>query len=157
MDRRNKRRIFYLLLLLAIIGYIYSSKGKKEDTEVPKKSIQETHAYHLGNSPFSASKNLSRQDRKLQGLPPNAYFEQQWELTMNPSLGRPTPEVLVRLQQQLASQNLQERSPGDAYDNAWEERGPNNIGGRTRAILFDPNDANNANPADDYTLSLIHI
>ena len=151
MDRRNKRRIFYLLLLLAIIGYIYSSKGKKEDTEVPKKSIQETHAYHLGNSPFSASKNLSRQDRKLQGLPPNAYFEQQWELTMNPSLGRPTPEVLVRLQQQLASQNLQERSPGDAYDNAWEERGPNNIGGRTRAILFDPNDANNANPADDYT------
>ncbi|WP_053002211.1 T9SS type A sorting domain-containing protein [Kordia jejudonensis] len=149
MDRRKKRRIFYILLFLAIIGYILSSKYKKEEEKVPKKSIQETHAYHLENSPFQVSKNLARQERKLQGLPPNAYFEQQWELTMNPNLGRPTPEVLARLQQQL--QNTQERAPGDRFDNAWEERGPNNTGGRTRAILFDPNDVNNANPADDYT------
>lgn len=152
MDRRKKRRIFYILLFLAILGYVYSSKYKKEKAEkVRKESVQEKHAYHLQNSPFSTTKNLARQDRKLQGLPPNAYFEQQWELTMNPSLGRPTPEVLIRLQQQLATQNSQERTPGDRYDNAWEERGPNNIGGRTRAILFDPNDINNANPADDYT------
>ncbi|WP_298424087.1 T9SS type A sorting domain-containing protein [uncultured Kordia sp.] len=153
MDRTKKRRIFYILLFLAIVGYVLNSKSKKESQkeEVPEKSIQETHAYYLENSPFLASKNLSRQERKLQGLPPNAYFEQQWELTMNPSLGRPTPEALVRIQEQLANQNLQERLPGDAYDNAWEERGPNNIGGRTRAILFDPNDINNANPADDYT------
>jgi len=33
--------------------------------------------------------------------------------------------------------------PGDAADNPWIERGPNNVGGRTRAILFDPNDASN--------------
>ncbi|WP_430410711.1 T9SS type A sorting domain-containing protein [Kordia sp.] len=152
MDRKKKRRIFYILLFLAIVGYMLSSKSKKETKEkVPEKNIQETHAYHLENSPFQASKNTSRQERKLQGLPPNAYFEQQWELTMNPSLGRPTPEVLVRVQQQLATQNAQERSPGDTFDNAWEERGPNNIGGRTRAILFDPNDTNNANPSDDYT------
>jgi hypothetical protein len=67
---------------------------------------------------------------------------------MNPALGRPTPENLLRLQQELS---LQERVPGDASDNLWQERGPNNIGGRTRAILFDPNDSNNPNPADDYT------
>lgn len=153
MDRTKKRRIFYILLFLAIIGYILSSKHKKEKAQqkVPEKNIKTTHAYYLENSPFVMSKNLSRTERKLQGLPPNAYFEQQWELTMNPNLGRPTPEVLVRLQQKLASQNIQERSPGDAHDNAWEERGPNNIGGRTRAILFDPNDINNTNPADDYT------
>ncbi|QHI37299.1 hypothetical protein IMCC3317_26780 [Kordia antarctica] len=152
MDRKKKRRIFYILLFLAIIGYVLSNKYKKESTDkVPEKTAKEQHAYHLENSPFLTSKNLSRSDRKLQGLPPNAYFEQQWELTINPSLGRPTPETLFRLQQQLSLQNTQERAPGDANDNPWTERGPNNIGGRTRAILFDPNDINNTNSTDDYT------
>lgn len=149
MDSRKKRRIFYILLFLAIVGYIISSKKKKEEQKnLPQKSLQQKHAFHLENSPFSSSKYLSRSNRKEQGLPPNAYYEQQWELTMNPNLGRPTPENLVRIQQQLS---LQERAPGDASDNLWEERGPNNIGGRTRALLFDPNDINNANPNDDYT------
>ncbi|EDP97116.1 T9SS type A sorting domain-containing protein [Kordia algicida OT-1] len=149
MDRTKKRRIFYILLFLAIIGYVLSSKTKKdEEKKTSKKTLQQKHAFHLENSPFSSSKYLSRSDRKEQGLPPNAYYEQQWELTINPNLGRPTPENLVRIQQEF---ELQERTPGDASDNLWEERGPNNIGGRTRAILFDPNDTNNANPADDYT------
>lgn len=151
MDRTKKRRIFYVLLFLAIVGYILSSKSvKKNEEQVPAKTLKEQHAYYLENSPFKESKILSRSARKQQGLPPNAYFEQQWELTMNPNLGRPTPETLARLQQEL-SQNIQERAPGDANDNLWTERGPNNIGGRTRAILFDPNDINNTNPASDYT------
>lgn len=151
MDSKKKRRIFYILLFLAIIGYILSSSRKKVCKVVaPEETLKEQHAYHLENSPFKNSKTLSRSERKQLGLPPNAYFEQQWELTINPRLGRPTPETLFRLQQEL-SQNLQERAPGDANDNLWTERGPNNVGGRTRAILFDPNDINNANPADDYT------
>jgi photosystem II stability/assembly factor-like uncharacterized protein len=38
---------------------------------------------------------------------------------------------------------VQYRVPGDQPDNAWVERGPNNVGGRTRALLFDPNDPTN--------------
>ena len=38
---------------------------------------------------------------------------------------------------------MQYRVPGDQPDNAWVERGPNNVGGRTRALLFDPNDPTN--------------
>ncbi|WP_046745685.1 T9SS type A sorting domain-containing protein [Kordia zhangzhouensis] len=151
MDRTKKRRIFYVLLFLAIIGYLISSKKKQEQQKDRSKTLKQQHALYLKNSPFSTSRYLSRTDRKTQGLPPNAYFEQQWELTINPSLGRPTPENLVRLQRELATQNIQERTPGDGIDNNWEERGPNDIGGRTRAILFDPNDINNPNPNDDYT------
>lgn len=152
MDSTKKRRIFYILLFLAIMGYIFSSKSKKENKqEIPVKNLKEAHAYHLENSPFKNSKKLARQARKEQGLPPNAYFEQQWELTINPRLGRPTPEILFQLQQQLSNQNTHKRAPGDTFDNLWTERGPNNVGGRTRAILFDPNDINNVNPADDYT------
>ena len=32
--------------------------------------------------------------------------------------------------------------PGE-NSNSWEERGPDNVGGRTRTIMFDPNDATN--------------
>ena len=37
---------------------------------------------------------------------------------------------------------LSQRIPGDANNNNWVERGPNNVGGRTRALVFDPTDAN---------------
>ena len=151
MDRTKKRRIFYILLFLAIIGYLLTSKKKTAQENDDAKTLKQKHAFYLKNSPFANSRYLSRTNRKAEGLPPNAYFEQQWELTMNPALGKPTPENLVRLQRELAAQNNQERAPGDAIDNTWEERGPNNIGGRTRAILFDPNDINNPDPADDYT------
>jgi len=152
-DRTRKRRVFIILLFLAIIGYMISSKKKKEAAEekTPTEKLQEKHAYHLENSPYTTSKYKSQSDRKAQGIPPNAYYEQQWELTMNPSLGRPTPENLGDLQQKLSSKSTQKRAPGDDFDNAWVERGPNNIGGRTRAILFDPNDINNPDPNDDYT------
>ena len=32
------------------------------------------------------------------------------------------------------------RTPGDGDDTAWQDRGPDNVGGRTRALIFDPND-----------------
>lgn len=35
------------------------------------------------------------------------------------------------------------RVPGDAADNNWISRGPDNVGGRTGAIMFDPNDSTN--------------
>jgi hypothetical protein len=44
-------------------------------------------------------------------------------------------ELLEERQRQLASG----RVPGDAVDNSWDERGPTNVGGRTRSIMFDPN------------------
>ena len=39
----------------------------------------------------------------------------------------------------------QERRQGKAAISGitWEERGPNNVGGRTRVIMFDANDATN--------------
>ena len=73
-------------------------------------------------------------------MPPNKYFEQEYLLEMNPNTGRTHPENVFEVQKQLASQRKLQRVPGDASDNMWEERGPNNVGGRTRVVLFDPND-----------------
>ena len=91
--------------------------------------------------PFSKTMNLSKKERKSLGLPPNAYYEQEYLNEMNPTTGRTHPENIIELQNQLNS--YRSRVPGDAADNPWIERGPNNVGGRTRAILFDPNDATN--------------
>ena len=63
---------------------------------------------------------------------------------MNPVLGRPTPENLEVIRKELLEERQRllasGRVPGDAVDNSWVERGPTNVGGRTRAIMFDPND-----------------
>ena len=105
-------------------------------------NLREQHAEHLANSPFKNTLQLSKKERKAQGLPPNRYFEQMWELTMNPKSGRTHPENIFSLQEQLKAK-FAKRAPGDDPNNPWIERGPNDIGGRTRAIMFDPNDSSN--------------
>ena len=47
------------------------------------------------------------------------------------------------MREELQSQRFQTRGVGGDAVNPWIDRGPNNIGGRTRGIMFDPNDADN--------------
>ena len=108
--------------------------------------LRKKHAQFLANSPFKKVLNLSPSQRKAVGLTPNKYYEDEWELTMNPETGRPTPENLQTVRRDLEavrSQSALSRNPGDAADNSWIERGPDNVGGRTRAVMFDPNDSTN--------------
>ena len=69
-----------------------------------------------------------------------------FDRSMDPSLGYPTYGEVAKIQAELAkdnrSKNRFSRTPGDV-DNAWVERGPNNIAGRVRGIMFDPNDPTN--------------
>ena len=102
---------------------------------------QTTYAKFVEEHPYSKTMYLSKKERKSLGLPPNAYFEQEYLNEINPITGRTHPENVFELQNQLNSYRA--RVPGDATDNPWIERGPNNVGGRTRAILFDPNDETN--------------
>lgn len=82
--------------------------------------------------------NLSKKERKALGLPPNAYNEQEFLYTADPNLLRPVPEDLLTLQKQLNNELETSRVPGDGLDNQWTERGPNNVGGRTRTLIFAP-------------------
>ena len=49
--------------------------------------------------------------------------------------------------------------PGESAEMAWKERGPNNVGGRTKGIMFDPNDSTDETvfAGGVSGLSLIHI
>lgn len=133
---------FSALALVAIIGIVaisYYTTQNNNDVSYAN-SIKDTHEKHLKSHPFTESLKLSKEERKKAGLPPNKYNEEQWVLTMNPELGRPTPIKVAELQKELLTNKLASRTPGDKADNLWIDRGPNNVGGRTRALMFDPND-----------------
>ncbi len=149
----NKKLLYLSMSVFLVLG-LYFSISLYQKTKIEKPQLTEAevlrakHAEFLKNSPFRNTIHLSRKDRKGRGLPPNPYYERLWELTMNPALGYPTLEKINQLQDEIyASQNSltgvrTQRAPGDsAVDNPWVERGPNNIGGRTRVLVFDPNDA----------------
>ncbi len=139
-----KRRLLFLslgVLLITAIGVLFV---KTDSTETSVAELREKHKQHLENSPFTETLKLTKAERKAKGLPPNKFYEREWELTMNPATGRPEPGKVLELQNQLLEDRRLGRLPGDAVDNAWVERGPNNVGGRTRVVFFDPNDNTNS-------------
>ena len=148
MKKLTIKRIHYSIFVIIttgfILGYVYYNfdlESQLSNDNIAE--LREQHSKYLENSPFKKSLKLTKQDRISQGVPPNKYFERQWELTMDPTTGKPHPERLFSLQESLRLNNEANKNPGSASWNNWEERGPNNVGGRTRAIMFDPNDLTN--------------
>ncbi|WP_139957090.1 thrombospondin type 3 repeat-containing protein [Flavicella sediminum] len=129
--------VVVLALLVLLVVKIYTTSSKTTILELRNK-----HMTFLKNSPVKEVLKLSKKERRSKGLPPNKYYERQWELTLNPETGKPEPEKTLQLQKELRKKRkgLQEKTPGDSKANSWVERGPNNVGGRTRSLLFDPND-----------------
>jgi len=132
-----------ILLLCGIVMIIISSILIKINTKDEISLLREKHKQFLKNSPFKKTLKLTKKERKNLGIPANKYYEREWELTMNPNTGLPEPKKVIALQKELRRNNSLFRAPGDAVDNAWIERGPNNVGGRTRVIFFDPTDVTN--------------
>jgi hypothetical protein len=129
--------LVFVLVFLVSLGFFLNNNATPT-----VEAVRAKHKTFLDNSPFKETKGLTKTQRKANSLPPNAYFEEEWELTMNPEKGRPTPENLEAIRNQLNNE-MSARVPGDAADNNWISRGPDNVGGRTRAIMFDPNDTTN--------------
>jgi len=141
----NRRNVRFILGGLAIVILASVVTLKTMDYYESKKIAEKrrVHQEFMDNSPFKESLTWDKKERKLKGLPPNKYYEQMWELTINPATGKLNDGDLTLLREDLIKQRSeQNRTPGDG-SNAWEERGPNNVGGRTRGILFDPNDSSN--------------
>ncbi|AGC76904.1 putative secreted protein (Por secretion system target) [Nonlabens dokdonensis] len=138
-----KKRFVYAGLAL-ITAAIAGCNEISREKELSTKEAREMHQAFVENSPFKETKNLSRKERKELSLPPNSYNERMWELTMNPRLGFPTPYEVA-----LIDTNILKSAPGSST-RPWEERGPSNVGGRTRVVFYDPNDvgANNGDGID---------
>lgn len=81
-------------------------------------------------------------NRKLQEI--GERMQQEFEKTRNPTTRTIPQGALINAKN--ATEKILQSSGGDniaVADLDWQNRGPSNVGGRTRAILFDANDATN--------------
>ena len=130
-----------LLLIFAILlTLVYNNF---ESLSIEKK--RNVHEKFLENSPFIESYSASKKERKKLKLPPNKYSEKMWELSMDPAKGRPSYEKLFELQFEQRKKRFssikQTSVPGESEEMKWVERGPGNVAGRTKGMMFDPNDS----------------
>ena len=69
-------------------------------------------------------------------------IQHEFDMTHDPALGIVPRERLIEARRELAlrlQRPATDKAPIPGIE--WVELGPNNVGGRTRALLFDPNDA----------------
>ena len=106
----------------------------KDDGMGPKNSINISL-----KQPVKATKHLGKLERFKQGLPPDRFNEEIYDLTMNPSTGAPDYQSKLQVQQQIIERSRFKIGavPGQDADSPWYTIGPNNEAGRSRAALFD--------------------
>ncbi|MFN3939938.1 MAG: hypothetical protein ACK4IY_05085, partial [Chitinophagales bacterium] len=80
----------------------------------------------------------SRKEQKAKG-----YAEWLFEMRKNPVTGKLTMEDIIEGRKQVEAYHAKNATRGGSLLNlAWENIGPNNVGGRTRAIVIDPANPN---------------
>ena len=108
-----------------------------------KESPEDLHRYHLENSPFKETSKLSKKERLAEGLPPNKFNEQMYDLTLDPSTGVPNYQSKQSIQKQLEIERSgadRRAVPGQSGATPWYEIGPKNAAGRSRAAVWDLTD-----------------
>lgn len=125
--------------------FFYGANGFAQGTKDDVKRLQKIYSnYHK-----QSKKN--KKHRTFGEVPPNAYNEQDYLNTLDPATGSVQFEKIVQLRNDLNAGNFTPTQKlkilggsGDASgrfnQDPWIERGPYSVGGRTRAIMFDPND-----------------
>ncbi|MEM1328080.1 MAG: T9SS type A sorting domain-containing protein [Bacteroidota bacterium] len=100
-----------------------------------------TSFYFLQSTTTSTPNDVYMGDQKMSKLERiDQAFELEYLKTVDPKTNTVPRERLV--QAKAYTENIL-RQKGAIPSIVWEERGPDNVGGRTRAILFDANDASN--------------
>lgn len=137
-----KKIYLFPFLLLLFISNVYSQ------TLNEKRAILESHIKNIENN---ASKLKSDGQ-----VPPKEYNIRDLKNTIDPVTGENKFQSLVKLNNEIKSGKYAPKQNisflGNIISNSnqrinsinntqWFERGPYSVGGRTRAILFDPNDA----------------
>lgn len=119
-----------------------------------KQNTLKDNQKHLQELYAKYDKNLKKAHKiaKAAGIPPNLYNEEDYKRTMDPVTGRTNFEGLAKVNEDILTGKYQPSQPmsfisnhntsttGKIVDEPWIERGPYSVGGRTRAIMYDPND-----------------
>jgi len=102
--------------------------------DLRKQQEQVAFEAYLANHPYQIKR--SEVGAKARNENPQARFMQEYLLMIDPVEKRVPVERLFKANLLATRQRALNKGQGLS----WTERGPNNVGGRTRAIMFDPND-----------------
>ena len=99
----NKRNVRFIMSGIALVAIVSVATLKTLDYYEAKKIAEKRkiHKEFMDNSPFKESLTWDKKTRKLKGLPPNKYFEQMWELTIDPSTGKLNDGNLTLIREEL--------------------------------------------------------
>jgi trimeric autotransporter adhesin len=130
---QKRPTLVVLVALLCIFGYF----TWEHFSEKKHKGKEKEHEEKVGEDDMD-------KDTRQDGIDLAMAYE--IELTKDPALNRVPRERLMAAdnyrKQKLAAFNSS-RTTTAISGISWSERGPNNVGGRTRAIMYDLNDAGN--------------
>ena len=128
-------RIYAVLASLLIMGAV---TGQTISQKKHGKNVNKTYRKLVKQS--QKENRAGRKDKENET--PNLFWAQEYVATMDPLTGQTYPErVFQSIQKSENSKNIARRTMPGLGVTPWVERGPNNVGGRTRALTWDPTDA----------------
>ena len=91
------KKYFIIIASIFSIFLNFFNCAKKTDVEL----IKERHSEFIQNHKYNNSASLTKKERKDKGLPPNAYYEQEYLNEINPYTGITHKENVFALQKEL--------------------------------------------------------
>ena len=134
-----KKTTFPLLVFfaaLASFGIYFSSLN-------PDQNKRKEYTEYISNHPYSRTISSDEVDKLPKKDRPDLAMEQNFLMTIDPSIKDvPTERLIEAFEIQKVNRSFSSNILlGAIPDVVWQERGPNNVGGRTRALMWDPNDS----------------
>ncbi len=137
-----KKNIYFIACALLIGGYSFAQTNEANNTKQLQKLYKE----------FEKNSKTRNKMLKKGGIPPNAYNDQDYLNTLDPMTGKTYFDKVISLRNDLNAGMYHSSQPlnilggstsatGKFNQDPWLERGPYNVGGRTLALMYDPNDA----------------
>lgn len=134
------------------VASLYMNAQVIESSTKPDTEVNQTYLKHIREIVSSYQKRIDYAKEHHQ-KPPDEYYLHDFIATMDPETGTVSNQNYVQLEEEVVSGKFSPKkdlkifsgiknSTGKAgITNQWVERGPYSVGGRVRAIMFDPNDA----------------
>ena len=135
----NKKVLFFTLAAMAIVVIILINFNQESEFE----QQQNQYATYLEQHPYANRLPVTREELKgvLKKDRPDLAFEQDFLKTMDPKTKQlPQDRLLKAINYGVEMKRTASARKGTETSINWESRGPKEVSGRVRAMMFDPND-----------------
>ncbi|MDF2830962.1 WD40/YVTN/BNR-like repeat-containing protein [Chryseobacterium indoltheticum] len=142
-----------LFLSVGLIGtsFLLNAQEVTKKEEIQNSKANEKYLKHIKDATQAFKKNVQFAKKHNQ-KPPDEYYLQDFIATMDPETGKVSNQNYVELDKRVESgtyrpekklkmfNGINSQYSSKNINSLWVERGPYEVGGRVRGIMFDPND-----------------